>query len=325
MTALLQPNPLWLRAARRARRSVVLTFVLMVALAFYLAWKEGYFTPVAHFHIETKSSKSLSKGMPVKLSGFKIGQVSSVELQSDRSVRVELAIFRQYLDFIKADSEVRLESGVPIGDPSLEIIGGPSRADAAEPGSQLRFRGQPQLFDQLGTVVEQLKPIVENINALLAQARQPSGELQTALRNLNDTTARVNAWMPGFLERSDATLASFKQTGETGTAAFAPFTKPDGDLQAGMRDLRATAAELHAALPPVLEDLKALSASLRASAASLEPSLHQMAPKLPALVEEGRRTAAGAGEVVDAVKDFSLIKGKLNQPVKQPLLPTTQP
>lgn len=325
MSTLLQPRASWLRAARLARRSVGLTVVAMVALALYLGWKEGYFTPVAHFHFVAKSSKSLRKGMAVHLSGFNIGQVTSVELQSDRSVRVDLAIFRQYLDFIQTDTEVHLETGMPIGDPSLEITGVPSRAPIAEPGAQLRYRGQPQLFDQLGGVVEKITPMVENINALLAQARQPQGELQTALRNLNDTTARVQAWMPGFLERTDATLASFKQTGGTATAAFQPLAQADGDLQAGLRELRATSAELHAALPPILADLKALSASLRASAATLEPTVTQVAPKLPGLVDESRRTAAGAGEVVDAVKDFSLIRSKLNQPVPQPVLPTTAP
>jgi ABC-type transporter Mla subunit MlaD len=325
MTALLQPHPLWLRAARRARLSVVLTVIAMVAMGLYLAWKEGYFTPVANFNFEAKSSKSLSKGMAVNLSGFKIGQVSSVELQSDRSVRVDLAIYRQYLDFIRTDSEVQLATGMPIGDASLEIAGGPSRAPVAEPGAQLHYRGQPQLFDQLGTVIDQIKPIMENINALLAQARQPQGELQVALRNLNDVTARVQAWMPGFLEHTDATLETFKHTGEMGAAAIVPFTKADGDLQTTLHELRATTAELKAALPPILEDLKALSASLRASATSLEPTVSQMAPKIPALLDEGRRTAAGAADVVDAVKDLPVIRGKINQQAAQPLLPTTQP
>lgn len=325
MTPLLQPSAAWIRAARLASRSVLLTIAAMVALAFYLAWKEGYFTPVEHFHFEAKSSKGLGKGMALHLSGFKIGQVTRVELQSDRSVRVDLAIFRQYLDFIRTDTEIRLEAGMPIGDPSLEITGGPSRAPIAEPGSLLHYRGQPQLFDQLGAVVEQISPMVENINALLTQARQPQGEWQTALRNLNESTARVQAWLPGFLARSDATLDTFKQTGLSATAAVTPFTQADGDLQVSLRDLRATTAELRTALPPVLADLKALSASLRASAASLEPAVGQVAPKLPALVDESRRTATGAGEVVDAVKDFSLIRAKINQPVAQPVLPTTPP
>jgi hypothetical protein len=43
------------------------------------------------------------------------------------------------------------------------------------------------------------------------------------------------------------------------------------------------------------------------------------------LAEQGRRTATGAGEVVDAVKELPLIRGKVNQPTVQPLLPTTPP
>jgi ABC-type transporter Mla subunit MlaD len=325
MTSLLQPDTSWLRAARRARLSVVLTIAALLAMGFYLAWKEGYFTKVAYFHIEAKSSKSLSKGMAVHLSGFKIGQVSRVELQSDRSVRVELAIFQQYLDFIQTDSEVRMEAGNPIGDPSLEITGGPSRAAIATPGSELHYRGQPQLFDQLGGVVEKIEPMIENINALLTQARQPQGELQASLRSVADTTARVQAWMPGFLERTDATVTAINHANGLATTALAPLAKTDGDLQTALRQLRATADELQAALPPVLADMKALSASLRASAVSLEPTVNRLSSQLPAMVDDGRRTAAGAGQVIDAVKDISIIRGKVNQPPVQPLLPTTPP
>jgi ABC-type transporter Mla subunit MlaD len=313
-----------MRASRWARRSVVLTLLAMIALAGYLGWKEGYFTPVERFHFEARSSKGLRKGMPVHLSGFKIGQLESVELQADRSVRVNLAVYRQYLDFIRTDTEVRIESGM-LGDPSLEIVGAPSRAAIAEPGAQLRYKGQPQLFDQLGTVVEQVTPMVENMNALLAQARQPNGELQSALRNLNDMTARLQAWMPGFIERADATLASFRETGGTANTALTPFARQDGDLQTALRDLRLATADVRASLPPILNDLKALTASLRASATAFEPSVNQVAPKLPGLVDETRRTAAGAGEVVDAVKDFSLIKAKINQPTAQDVLPTNPP
>ena len=325
MTVLLQANTSWLNAARRARLSVVVTAAAFLAAGFYLGWKEGYFTPVARFHFEARSSKSLSKGMAVHLSGFKIGQVSNVELLADRSVRVELAVFQQYLDFIRTDSEVRLETGMPIGDASLEITGGPTRAAVAEPGSQLHYRGSPQLFDQVGAMVEKIEPIIENINALLVQARQPQGELQLALRNLSETTAALKDWAPGFLARTDETLADLKHTSETANAAIAPLARTDGDLQTALRDLHAATAEVHAALPQVLDDLKALSASLRASATSLQPAVNELAPQLPGLVSDTQRTAAGAGEVVDAVKDFSLIRRKLDQPVAQPLLPTTPP
>ena len=89
--------------------------------------------------------------------------------------------------------------------------------------------------------------------------------------------------------------------------------------------MHAATAELRAALPPLVTNLKELSASLRTSALNLEPAVSRLAPHLPELVDEGRHTAAGANQVIDAVKDFPLIRGKLNQPPTQPLLPTTPP
>ena len=326
MTHLLQADESWLRGLRRARRSVVLTVLGLALIACYVAWKEGYFTPVAYFNFETASSKSLHKGMAVHLSGFKIGQVSSVELQSDRSVRVDIAIFRQYLGFIKADSLVRLEADLQLGaDPVLEISGGTPRSLNAEPGATLKFRGQPPLYDQVARVVDRLEPMVENINALLSQARQPQGELQASLRNLADTTGRLQAWLPGFLDRTDATLASLNRASGLASGTLAPLAQPDGDLQSSLRELRATAADLHAALPPLLADLKALSASLRTSAVSLEPAVNRLSSHLPELVEEGRHTTTGAGEVVDAVKDFSLIRRKIDRPPAETVLPTSKP
>jgi ABC-type transporter Mla subunit MlaD len=326
MTPLLEPDDSSARGARRARASVVLTVVAVLAIGSYLAWKEGYFTPVEHFNFQTTSSKSLHNGMAVQLSGFKIGQVSRVELQSDRSVRVEMAVFRQYLGFLRADSEVRLEADLQLGgEPSLEITGGSPRALQAEPGATLRFRGQPQLYDQVVRVVGQLEPMVENITALLDQARQPQSELQVSLRNLAATTSRLQAWMPDFTARTDAMLDTFNRTGGLAANTLTPLARTDGDLQRTLRDLQATAAELRAALPPILGDLKTLSASLRSSAVGIEPSVKRLSSQIPALVEEGRRTTAGAGQVVDAVKDFSLIRRKIDQPPAEPVLPTSKP
>jgi len=326
MTALLQADASWLRGLRRARLSVVLTVAAVAGIGSYLGWKEGWFTPVESFNFQTMSSKSLHKGMAVHLSGFKIGQVSRVELQSDRSVRVEMALFRQYLGFIKADSEVQLEADLQLGgDPSLEITGGTYRSLNAPPGATLRYRGQRQLYDQLVHVVERIEPMVDNISALFNQARQPQGDLQLALHNLADSTARIQSWMPGFLERTDAALATVNRAGGLATNTLAPLAQPDGDLQAALRDLRASTAELRTALPPLLSDLKALSASLHASAVRLEPAVDRLATQVPALVDEGKRTTTGAGEVVDAVKDFSLIRRKIDLPPAEPLLPTSKP
>lgn len=324
MNALLAPDDTRPGTARGARWSVVVTVMAVIGLAGYLGWKEGWFTPVARYHFESASSKSLRKGMAVRLSGFKIGQVSRVELQPDRRVRVEVAIFRPYLSFIKTDSEVRLESDLPLADASLEIVGGSPETKNAEPGAVLRYRDHGQSYDRLLGMAERLEPMIENLTALLAQARQPQSELQTSLRNLADTSARVQAWLPGFLERSDATLAALNRATAAATNTFTPLSQPEGNLQVTLRDMRATTAEMRAALPPLMTDLKALVESLRKSAVNLEPAIGRVAPQLPPLVDETRRAAAGASETIDAAKEFWLIRRKINQPPPaEPLLPTS--
>ncbi len=324
MSSLLPPDASALRPARRARWSVVVTVAAFLGLGLGLAWKEGWFTPVARFQFEAASSKSLRKGMAVRLSGFKVGQVGRVELLRDRRVRVELAVFRPYLEFVKTDSEVRLEADLPLADLSLELVGGTTAAAPAAPGAALRYREQPPSYDRLLSFVERLEPMVENLTALLKQAREPQSELQVSLRNLADTSARLHAWLPGFLERTDGTLAALNRATAAATNTFTPLAQADGHLQTTLRDMRATTAEMRVALPPLMTDLRALAESLRKSATTLEPAIGTLAPQLPSLVDEARRAAAGASEATDAVKDFGLIKRKLNQPPPpEPLLPTT--
>lgn len=321
MTSLLEPDTGWKRAVRGARASLVITVVASMIIGLYLGWKEGYLRPSKEFHFNAGSSRSISTGTAVYVSGFKIGQVSAIALQPDQTVRVDMDIYSPYLDLIRRDSEVVLVTGGLIGDYSLEIIGGERGEAVAEPGSDLVYRRQVEWSDQLGEVIEQVKPMIENADALLAQARAPDGELQTSLRSLAATATRLEEWVPGFLERANDTLASLERTTGAAENLLGPLAQPDGDLQSALRELRTTAA----VLPPLVDDLTALTKSLMTTATSLENSVSEFAPELPGLVSEGRRTAAGAGDVVDAVKDFSLIGGKIADREPQPVLPTTQP
>src|SRR5208283_3834900 len=203
MASILRPDAASIRAVRSARWSLYLTLAALIGSGLYLGWKDDWFTPVERFYFQAKSSKSLSKGIAVRLSGFKIGQVGRVELQEDRTVRVELEVFKRYLYLVKSDCVVHVQAGIPIGDASVEIVGGSGRADAPEPGARLRFVEDPQPMDQIVQFLGRLDPLVDSLNGLFKQASQTQAELQASLRSLSDTTARIQAWTPGFLARTD--------------------------------------------------------------------------------------------------------------------------
>ena len=216
MASILQPDAAWVRTARSARLSLVLTAAALVGTGLYLGWKDDWFTPSESFYFQAKSSKSLSKGIAVRLSGFKIGQVTRVDLQEDRSVRVEFQVFKRYLYLVKTDCVVHVQAGIPIGDAFVEVMGGSGRADAPEPGARLKFIEDPQPMDQIVQFLGRLDPLVDNLNGLFKQAAETQAELQVSLRNLSDTTNRIQAWTPGFLERSDADPRLLRQGGRRG-------------------------------------------------------------------------------------------------------------
>ena len=163
MASILRPDAASIRAVRSARWSLYLTLAALIGSGLYLGWKDDWFTPVERFYFQAKSSKSLSKGIAVRLSGFKIGQVGRVELQEDRTVRVELEVFKRYLYLVKSDCVVHVQAGIPIGDASVEIVGGSGRADAPEPGARLRFVEDPQPMDQIVQFLGRLDPLVDSL------------------------------------------------------------------------------------------------------------------------------------------------------------------
>ena len=323
MASILQPDAAWVRTARSARLSVVLTVAALIGTGLYLGWRDDWFTPSESFYFQAKSSKSLSKGIAVRLSGFKIGQVTKVDLQEDRSVRVEFQVFKRYLYLVKTDCVVHVQAGIPIGDAFVEVMGGSGRADAPEPGARLKFIEDPQPMDQIVQFLGRLDPLVDNLNGLFKQAAETQAELQVSLRNLSDTTNRIQAWTPGFLVKADATMATFDKAGSEATDFLGPLNDQNGQLQSALRELREATAEFHGALPPILSDVKALTSSLKSSAQGLESAVGRVAPQLPPLVESTRKTAAGAGQVVDAVKDIGLIRSRIAPAPAEPVLPTS--
>jgi ABC-type transporter Mla subunit MlaD len=323
MASILQPDAAWVRTARSARLSVLLTVACLVGAAVYLAWRDDWFTPSESFYFQAKSSKSLGKGIAVRLSGFKIGQVTHVELQEDRSVRVEFQVFKRYLYLVKSDCVVHVQAGIPIGDAFVEVMGGSGRADAPEAGARLRFVEDPQPMDQIVQFLGRLDPLVDNLNGLFKQASETQAELQVSLRNLSETTGRIQAWTPGFLAKADETMAAFGKAGGLATGFLGPLGEQNGQLQSALRELREATAEFHSALPPILADVKALTSSLRTSAQGVETAVGQVAPQLPPLVESGRRTAAGAEQVVGAVKGMGIIRSRIEPAPTEAVLPSS--
>ena len=71
---------------------LALAIVAAVFLVLTSAWRQGWFTPTAHVYIEVSGASGIQAGTPVRLKGFKIGEVDDIKLEKNLIVRVRLRI-----------------------------------------------------------------------------------------------------------------------------------------------------------------------------------------------------------------------------------------
>src|SRR5437764_1157572 len=75
---------------------LLIALVMVGAFMGLVAYKQGWFVHQSPLHFVTPNALGINKGMPVKLHGFTIGQVSDLQLTS-AGVDVRLSIVSGYL------------------------------------------------------------------------------------------------------------------------------------------------------------------------------------------------------------------------------------
>ncbi|MBC7378284.1 MAG: MCE family protein, partial [Burkholderiaceae bacterium] len=83
-----QTDPLLVARARKnpGHTWLALAIVAAILLALTSAWRQGWFTPTSHVFIELDSASGVQIGTPVRLKGFKIGEVDEISLEKTLSV-----------------------------------------------------------------------------------------------------------------------------------------------------------------------------------------------------------------------------------------------
>ncbi len=160
------------------------TFVGLILVAFalgiFLLGKERHiFTESETYFANFQDVGGLSEGAPVRLGGITVGRVSSLEFTSDpldASISVSFEVEREYLDRIRGNSIVRIETQGLLGDKFISIAAGPevSSEPVLEPGSKLNSQPPADFFQVITKaqqVVDNTVKISESINAVLDEVR----------------------------------------------------------------------------------------------------------------------------------------------------------
>lgn len=267
----------------------ILGLLLMLA---FVSWKQGLLTRTDRLFFMTGSAFGITRGMPVKLNGFMVGQVDAIELlppstQSDQRVRVRLGVFDHYMGYIPRTTRIRLVQEGLIGQGVLELV--PQRYDARaiRGGEVLQFERSRGMSEIAQDLEQRVLPVLDHSRELTRGLADPQGRLQTLLATGNEAAVgmvETNARLQATIDQGRRTLAAL----EHGVAA--PLERTDRVLAGMERDL-----------PVLVGTLQAAGENARAATDNAGQLTARAAEQLPRIFDHAERAAAdGAALVEDA-------------------------
>lgn len=223
---------------------VTISLFLVASLILIMGRERQIFAKQSKFYAVFADVKGLSSGAPVRLGGIPIGRVSEVGFAKDLNdlrVHVTLLINDSYLDRLRPDSTVSIDTQGLLGDRYVSIAPG-SIAGSIAPGSEIRSTETgdfQKILVRAQAAVDNTAQISERINKSLEGL---SPETFTNIASASQSIAEVFAAIKdekGFVHRLIYSETDGKKLAES-------ITSTSKDISSIMAEVRTGKGLLHA-------------------------------------------------------------------------------
>jgi ABC-type transporter Mla subunit MlaD len=170
---------------------LLVVIVALVSLVIYIGIKKDLFAERVTYYVISTTGENIERGIPVRLSGFRIGNVEKVNLDNVGYIKVELEILSKYQKWFRQDSKFILDQEGIIGNPYFKLIPGTDESPLLEEGATLtlsKVAGLSELIQEAEPVIANLKEIVANIRDITESFIDEEGHVQSILANAEEIT-----------------------------------------------------------------------------------------------------------------------------------------
>ncbi|MFQ5587019.1 MAG: MlaD family protein [Thermodesulfobacteriota bacterium] len=159
---------------------VLVVIVGLLVVIFFVGREQDLFSPKYTLYTISESGAGFIRGMPVKLSGFKIGRVKKLSLDEIARVRVAIEVNKKYQKWIRRGSVARLFKEGFIGEWVLEIEAGELSQPVLQDGETLPLEKAGGIEE----LVKKAKPVIIEVKEIIDYINDPEGDLKTSLKNI---------------------------------------------------------------------------------------------------------------------------------------------
>jgi phospholipid/cholesterol/gamma-HCH transport system substrate-binding protein len=195
-----------LRNEVKAGGFVLISLMLVGALILIMGRERQIFAKQSKFYAFFKDVKGLSAGAPVRMGGIPVGRVDKVGFSDnpqDPQVRVTILVNEDYLDRIRRDSMVLIDTQGLLGDRFVSLSSGVDTTRIS-PGSQLpsqEIADLQQVMQRANSAVSNTSQITERINqALEGLSAETFQNIASASQNIAEIFKAIKS-EEGFIHR----------------------------------------------------------------------------------------------------------------------------
>jgi phospholipid/cholesterol/gamma-HCH transport system substrate-binding protein len=289
--------------ARMRRHSILALSIALGLVAVMLAailFRQGAFARSASVYFVTESANGLAPGTAVKLSGFRIGAVSGLQLGPDLSVMVTLKIPSEDFERLRKDAKVTLKREDMVQPATLEIAPGRSAEPLSSDAPRVAFDRGRSLGQTAQDLTDRIAPILDDIKALtatLSDRERGLGPLlessRAASRDLAASAAQIRALASETRVRLAAVGVRAEGTLGDASAAFTRLDRMAGKAEQSLGRLDDALPGLLLKIDGTLDDVQAVAKDARAISTAATESVPQTLRDLQPAVEDAREILTG--------------------------------
>ena len=325
---------------------VIIAVISLAGILIFMGINQRWFKKDYHFVSRFDSGEGLSRGMAIKLKGFKIGAVDSVSLSQDNTVEISFHIFDTYYNRVRRYSVLELTTS-PIG-----IGGGGLTFHPGRPGGELLPEGSyipsldfkegqrlverglvqmPQKGDAASEIVERIGPMldsthetIKSVNSILTTVDDslrgadsgPLGtllsETESLLTQVNSTLDQMSGELSPILANTSGITANIEKTTAELTETQGLVRKLLGDQ--GSVGKMFSDEELYNRVNGIVAELEAVAGELSAFSAYV----NEQQPQITTLIEKGKSAINQGEDVLEGLSNNPLLRGGITEEYPTP-------